>query len=642
MSKINVLPSEVYNKISAGEVVEKPASVVKEFIENSLDAKASEIIIEIENGGIDRIKVIDNGEGINPSDVKTAFLPHATSKIQVADDLFSINTLGFRGEALPSIASVSKVKLQTKQKQYEMGKLIEIEGGIVKRFEDTVINDGTIVEIRDLFYNIPARRKFLRKPKSEESEITNLVLRYILANPFVKFTYYCNNELVYKTEGSGLEDAIYLVYKKDTLNNLLKVEYKNEEIEINGYISKPSFTKSNRTYQTLIINNRYVINSLISTCVQNAYENILMKGQFPMYVLNVKIPSNKIDVNVHPTKLDVKFDNTQKIYGYFYSAISKTLLNYDEISSVNDSVLKDFVLEEKNKKFNTIGKSFVETTDFEKLPKNLEEQELKPIILPSNQSKEEENIYKHYSSLSSGEKFCESPILSKILEKRIIETNQGFQETTNNATTEEKITTKNEIFSNIETLNYKIIGVCFDTYIMLEMNDSLFVLDQHACHERLNYDKFVKAIKEKNVVLQPLLVPYILEVNSLERDFIEDKISLLSELGFEICEFGNNCFKISSIPSILFQINLSDFFKDLLGDLSSLKKFETTDILKEKISQKACKSSIKAGDKLKNEDIEILLEKMKENNMTLACPHGRPCIIEINKNELEKWFKRKL
>lgn len=634
MNKINVLESEVYNKISAGEVVEKPASVVKEFVENSLDANASEILIEIENGGIDKIKVVDNGEGISPDDVKLAFLPHATSKIKVAEDLFDINTLGFRGEALSSIASVSKVKMQTKQKEYDIGKVVELEGGVIKNFEDTVISNGTIVEINDLFYNIPARKKFLRKPKTEENEITNLVLRYILANPFVKFTYIANNELIYKTEGTGLEDAIYLVYKKETLDNLLKVDYKSDEVEIWGYISKPSFTKSNRTYQTLIINGRYVINSLISTCVQNAYENVLMKGQFPLFVLNLKIKADKIDVNVHPTKLDVKFDNSQKIYGHFFTAISKTLLDFNEISTVNDTSIKDFVLRERDKKYKDFGFSFNQTKEEITDNSKEDEQELKAVILPSK-STEGNNIYNHYSSFSTSNDFNESPIMSKVFERRL-------QEQETREENEIKITTKNNIFENIDALNFKILGICFDTYILLEMNNSLFILDQHACHERLNYDKYVKSLKEKSISVQPLLVAYILEVNSLEYSFLESKIELLNELGFEISEFGNNCFKVSSIPSLLCSINLSAFFKDLLGDITSLKKFDTADILKEKISQKACKASVRAGDKLSKEDIELLLNKMKENNMTLSCPHGRPCIIELSKNELEKWFKRKL
>ncbi len=640
MGRINLLDESVFNKIAAGEVVEKPASIVKEFIENSLDAKATDIIIEIENGGIDKIKVVDNGIGIHPDDVKSAFLPHATSKIKTTEDLSNILTLGFRGEALASIASVSKVKMQTKQAEFELGKIIEIEGGIIKNFSDDSLNNGTIIEVSDLFYNIPARRKFLRKSKSEESDITNLMVRYILANPKIKFTYIIDGEIYYKTNGTNLEDAIYLIYKKDCLNNLIKVDYSNDEISINGYISKPTYTKSNRTYQTLIINGRYVINSLISTSIQNAYGSSLMKGQFPFYVLNFNLPNNLLDVNVHPNKLDVKFENTQKIYGYFYTAISKTLLNFSEVKKIDDDFLdvsreRSKILEKLNK--NHEGKSFNQTENLD------------------IQSKKDE-ILKTYANLTTKEyTFNDSPILSKVLETqlnnldKVEEVNIDSKNVQNDLPKVENVvpsqnnfTTKQEIFESVNKLDYKIIGTVFETYILIEINSSLYVFDQHACHERINYDKLLKELDAKNIALQPLLIPYILNTNSLEAEFLEQNIDNLNELGFEISLFGDKCYKISTVPQVLATINLKEFFADLFGDLNSYKKLTTKDILKEKLSQKACKASVRAGDKLSENDIQILLNIMKENNMTLACPHGRPAVIEITKNELEKWFKRKV
>lgn len=640
MGRINLLDQSVFNKIAAGEVVEKPASIVKEFIENSLDAKATDIIIEIENGGIDKIKVVDNGIGIHPDDVKSAFLPHATSKIKTTEDLSNILTLGFRGEALASIASVSKVKMQTKQAEFELGKVIEIEGGIIKNFSDDSLNNGTIIEVSDLFYNIPARRKFLRKSKSEESDITNLMVRYILANPKIKFTYIIDGVTYYKTNGTNLEDAIYLIYKKDCLNNLIKVDYNNDEISINGYISKPTYTKSNRTYQTLIINGRYVINSLISTSIQNAYGSSLMKGQFPFYVLNFNLPNNLLDVNVHPNKLDVKFENTQKVYGYFYTAISKALLNFSEVKKIDDDFLdvsreRSKILEKLNKNYE--GKSFNQTENLD------------------IQSKKDE-ILKTYANLTTKEyTFNDSPILSKVLETqlnnldKVEEVNIDNKNVQNDLPKVENVlpnqnnfTTKQEIFESVNKLDYKIIGTVFETYILIEINSSLYVFDQHACHERINYDKLLKELDAKNIALQPLLIPYILNTNSLEAEFLEQNIDNLNELGFEISLFGDKCYKISTVPQVLATINLKEFFADLFSDLNSYKKLTTKDILKEKLSQKACKASVRAGDKLSENDIQILLNIMKENNMTLACPHGRPAVIEITKNELEKWFKRKV
>lgn len=638
MSRINVLDESVFNKIAAGEVVEKPASIVKEFIENSLDAKATEITIEIENGGIDKIRVIDNGVGIHPDDVKSAFLPHATSKIRTTEDLSNILTLGFRGEALASIASVSKVKMQTKQAEFDLGKEIDIDGGIIKNFSDASLNNGTIIEVTDLFYNIPARRKFLRKAKSEESDITNLMVRYILANPKIKFTYIIDGVTYYKTNGTNLEDAIYLIYKKDCLNNLIKVDYEMDGVSITGFISKPTYTKSNRTYQTLIINGRYVINSLISTSVQNAYGNSLMKGQFPFYVLNFNLPNNLLDVNVHPNKLDVKFENTQKVYGLFFSAISKTLLNFSEVKKIDDDFLE--VNRERAKILENLSSSFAGKSFNDNLNSNFEDKK--------------DDILKAYSNLSNKEyTFNDSPILTKTLNNQLEKLNESEIEevkinNTNgineniNTNKEESFTTKQQIFESVNNLTYKIVGTVFETYILIEINDSLYVFDQHACHERINYDKLINELNNKHLALQQLLIPYILNTNSLESEFLEQNLNNLTELGFDITLFGDNCYKISSVPQVLSSINLKDFFADLFSDLNSFKKINTQDILKEKLSQKACKASVRAGDKLSEKEILVLLNIMKENNMTLACPHGRPAVIEITRNELEKWFKRKV
>ncbi len=638
MSRINVLDESVFNKIAAGEVVEKPASIVKEFIENSLDAKATEITIEIENGGIDKIRVIDNGVGIHPDDVKSAFLPHATSKIRTTEDLSNILTLGFRGEALASIASVSKVKMQTKQAEFDLGKEIDIDGGIIKNFSDASLNNGTIIEVTDLFYNIPARRKFLRKAKSEESDITNLMVRYILANPKIKFTYIIDGVTYYKTNGTNLEDAIYLIYKKDCLNNLIKVDYEMDGVSITGFISKPTYTKSNRTYQTLIINGRYVINSLISTSVQNAYGNSLMKGQFPFYVLNFNLPNNLLDVNVHPNKLDVKFENTQKVYGLFFSAISKTLLNFSEVKKIDDDFLD--VNRERAKILENLSSSFVGKSFNDNLNSNFEDKK--------------DDILKAYSNLSKKEyTFNDSPILTQTLNNQLEKLNETEIEevkinNTNeinenlNTNKEESFTTKQQIFESVNNLTYKIVGTVFETYILIEINDSLYVFDQHACHERINYDKLINELNNKHLALQQLLIPYILNTNSLESEFLEQNLNNLTELGFDITLFGDNCYKISSVPQVLSSINLKDFFADLFSDLNSFKKINTQDILKEKLSQKACKASVRAGDKLSEKEILVLLNIMKENNMTLACPHGRPAVIEITRNELEKWFKRKV
>lgn len=616
MNKIKVLDSSVFNKIAAGEVVEKPASVVKELVENAIDAGASAINIEIYLGGIEKIRVSDNGCGIYPEDLKTAFLPHATSKIISVENLSNIQTLGFRGEALASIASVSKVCMQSKVKENELGKKIEILGGEFKTLTDVGMTNGTIIEISDLFYNIPARKKFLRKPKTEESEITNLISRYILSNPNIKFSYYVDDTLIYSSTGKNLEEAVYVVYKKNFLDNLIEVNYEKDNIKISGYISKPTFSKANRTYQTLIINGRYVLNNLISTAVQNCYENYLMKGQFPVYILNFELPYDSLDVNVHPNKLDVKFENTQQIYGLFYSAISLTLNSFTSPKQIAK-------VEEK------APFSYNERQD----------------ILKS---------YSNLSSVKSGNSFClnDSGILGKVLDRKIneatlkpVETpikpieNSNFVNTMQNTVQEVKKPVQEKfIFED----NYKIIGTCFNTYIFLELNDKLYILDQHACHERLNFDKLTEQVKNKEINIQTMLLPELINVNNLEHNFISNNLESFKALGFMIEPFGNDCFRVSGYPYILKGINVGEFFNKVLSNLTMLKNLSNEQILRHNLATMACKASVRAGDNLTDADIRLLISKMKENNMVLQCPHGRPAVIEITKSELEKWFKRKV
>ena len=346
MSKINILDKEVYNKIAAGEVVEKPASVVKELIENSIDAGATNITIEIIDGGITKIKVIDNGCGIEKDDFDKVFLAHATSKVKTIDDLSNIGTLGFRGEALSSIASVSKVSMISKTEN-DIGYTVKVIGGEMGEIQPAGATSGTCMTIEDLFFNIPARKKFLRKPKMEENEITNLVSRLIMANPNISIKYIADNKLVYQSYGTGLYDAIYSVYGKTIVDNIFDFSFERGDFKFSGYLCKPTFSKSNRTYQTLIINGRYVINQTISTAIYKAYENFIMKGTFPFFVINLSIPLDKIDVNVHPNKLDVKFENNNELFGLVYTQVSDILFNINNTKSItlDENATETFVVD---------------------------------------------------------------------------------------------------------------------------------------------------------------------------------------------------------------------------------------------------------------------------------------------------------
>lgn len=647
MNKINILDSTIFNRIAAGEVVERPYSVVKEMLDNSIDAKASKIEISIKDGGISFIKVTDNGCGIEPDDFDRVFLPHSTSKIKTLDDLNKIGTLGFRGEALASISSVSKVTLKSKTLSNEFGKQMIIEGGETKEKIDIGFDNGTTIICEDLFYNVPARAKFLRKPKQEASDITNLVARYILANPTISFRYTVDDREIYFSTGNGLEDAIFVVYGKDCLSNLIKVNYTHSSgINVSGYVGNTTYSKPNRTYQTLIINGRYIINSMVSTCVYNCYEHYLMKGQFPFYILNLNIPLDKLDVNVHPNKLDVRFENNNEIYGIVYTAVAESLNNsntiniiekpifeYNKVSSgvsFGDNLNKyaeakiveikaDNVAENiENNVNNDNNTSAMQTT----MQTNSTADKSSDLKYYAN--KEATNFYASLSSLENKNSFSQnSTILTNVYDAVL------------NKENENKLTQDSFINNQI-----KFVGTLFLTYLLVENNNKVYIIDQHAAHERILYDKLVEEVNNKNVTKQMLLVPIILNVNSLESIFLEENKSNIETMGFELEDFGNNCFKITSVPAILKNADVQNIFNGILKDINIFKNIKQSDLIIEKLMQSACKHAIKAGDKLTEENVLSLLKQMKDQQILLQCPHGRPCIIELTRSELEKWFRR--
>ena len=647
MNKINILDSSIFNRIAAGEVVEKPYSVVKELLDNSIDAKANKIEISIKDGGITFIKVADNGCGIEPDDFDRVFLPHSTSKIKTLEDLNSIGTLGFRGEALASISSVAKVTLKSKTSNCEFGKQMIIEGGITKETTDIGFDNGTTIIVENLFYNVPARAKFLRKPRQEATDITNLVARYILANPTISFRYFVDDKEVYFSTGNGLEDAIFVVYGKECLSNLIKVDYSHSSgINVQGYIGNTTYSKPNRTYQTLIINGRYIINSMVSTCVYNCYEHYLMKGQFPFYILNLNIPLDKLDVNVHPNKLDVRFENNNQIYGIVYTAVAESLNNSNTINVVEKPVFEYNIVNS--------GVSFKDNLDKFATPKiveikaeNLVEIENKNDVQENNNSamqttmqsvehtensassqyyanNEATNFYSSLSNLSSKSSFSQnSTIITNVYD--------AVLKSTNNQTLKQDSFVNNQI---------KFVGTLFLTYLLVENNNKVYIIDQHAAHERLLYDKLVEEVNNKNVVKQMLLVPIVLNVNSLESMFLDENKDNIEKLGFEFEEFGNLCYKITAVPAILKNADILSVFNGILKDVNIFKNIKQADLIIEKLMQSACKHAIKAGDSLTEENVLSLLNQMKDQQMLLQCPHGRPCIVELTRSELEKWFRR--
>ena len=627
MAEINLLEPSVYNRIAAGEVVERPASIVKELVENCIDAGATKIDVEITNGGIDSIIVSDNGKGINANDLKLAFLPHATSKIKSAEDLDGIATLGFRGEALSSIAAVALVKLTSKVKSSQAAAYIEIDNGEVKSQGEVGAPEGTRVEVSNLFYKIPARHKFLKKPKQEESEITTLLSRLILANPKIAFTYMVEGKRVFQSTGKSPEDAVMAVYSASTMQNIIPVFGTTAGVKLTGFVGKPSFAKPNRTYQTLVINGRYVINFSVSAAVAKAYANFLMKNQFAFYVLYLNIPHSEVDVNVHPNKLDVRFEDSQKIFGLVMHAVETALLDYS----------KSGIIE-------------VEEKSIESVPTKITSNA--PVLEPTEiiQVAREKEPVQRPESLSiptqgGGHKIA-SP--STIIQEIVLEKKEAIaKEDATKPIEQPKETQQGSLFDKDVTLQefklqVRVVGKIYNTYLIIEYNDSVYIIDQHAAHERVLYDLFIAEMTAKKVSAQGLLVPFILNVNHAEAQFLSNNTTLLKELGFEVDEFGYLSFKVSTIPASLVGMDVGAFFNSVLKDLSKDLALSSTDILKDRIATSACKAAVKAGMDLEENEIIALLNQIKDKRVVLLCPHGRPIIVELSRGQMDKWFKRVL
>jgi len=646
---INVLEPRVYNRISAGEVVERPSSIVKELVENSIDAGATEITIEIENGGITKIQVSDDGCGIEKDDLVVAFKPHATSKIKDVEDLDNIMSLGFRGEALASISSVCHVYLSSKTAGNEVGYSISVDGGYFSEVEEVVRQKGTTLIARDLFYNTPVRAKFLRKPKSEEAEVTHLVEKFMLAHPEISFQYYIDGKLLYNTRCGSMQDIIYTIYGRDVYDSLIEVDYKERDYSLQGYITKPKISKSNRTFQTLFVNKRYVENFLISSAVQGVYENFLMKGKFPLYVLNLTVPGDSVDVNVHPSKREVKFDNSSWIFGFVRRAIEKALIPLNQIATVNfeeeDLPEEEDKSEFNNKGFNpflrfehepiseTEGSRYIVSVDHTEGLKPLEE-----VVIKTQPTKYVEKRQPKIPPDLSGLKLEDEKIpLNEIGNGDIL-----FDHSKDNFAAEimfknQEHIEKEKFLTSSVADEMKILGSIFNTYILIELGQSVFFIDQHAAHERLLFDKLEKDINSNVIVKQDLLVPYVFTLGALEVLSMERVIEELGKIGFTIKNIEGYSYELSSIPIVLTELDLQSFVNEIVKESISYDK-KPSEFIHNKICQSACKHAIKGGDTLSKDQYAYLIEQIRKGVM--LCPHGRPVCIEFTKNYIEKLFGR--
>lgn len=709
MAKINILDSGVYNRIAAGEVVDRPYSVVKEFVENSLDAGAKNIAVTIERGGKDLISVSDDGSGIEKDDLRAAFMPHATSKIAKAEDLDNIHTLGFRGEALASIASVSNVTVRSRAAGASEAYELTCSGGKLGDVLPCALGCGTEMTAESLFFNTPVRAKFLKTDKGEESEITNFVSRFILGNPSVAFRYFADGKLVLQSYGGGLDEAVAAVYGGSVIGECYKIDATKHGVRIRGYLGKPSFTKANRTYQNTFVNGRYVVNNTIGSAVMNAYGSYLMKRQYPFYILFIDVPSEVVDVNVHPNKADVRFENNQIIYGSIYSVISAVLDgNASALEFVVDSGSPMSGLEtvktgtakteagesnvfhaEKGAqktsdrtgdvvyRANSYPKNTFQTaqtaercepsvksdnlsnTDFyAEFIKNRQNQSTMSDIKAQKQgdfSKEydvahirkdfghapqTEKIVFHDSgkainSQEENEAFAapaegENPVGNKADSSAdVFSENKRYLEALEQKAKQQKIIFENAVFK----------GCLFNTYLLYEEGDNVYIIDQHAAHERLIFNRLKEEMDSRTVVRQPMLVPYVLNLNREEFDFLSENTKTLEEIGFEIEEFGANCFKVSAVPLDLQDIDIGGFFTEVLREVGTLRGIRLSEILRDKLAMAACKHAVKGGMSLTDSEKDKLFE-MLHGDMGLKCPHGRPIAVKLTKTEIEKMFKR--
>ncbi len=601
MPKINILDSSVYNQISAGEVVENPASIVKELVENSIDAGAQNITVMIEDGGVKQICINDDGEGMEKDDLEKAIMPHATSKISTAKDLLTISTLGFRGEALASIAAVSHMEIKSKHILSDTAYFIKVRGGDIEDKGVTALNKGTSITINNLFYNTPARRNFLKSKKGEQSQITNLMAEIILANNTISISYFVDNKLIFDSSGKGLKAAIDCIYDTSVTENILPLDFDKKPYRISGYIAKPDTPaiKYNRKFQTFIINSRVIKDYLLSAVVQNAYGEKLMKRTFPLFVLDIIIPFDMVDVNVHPNKKQVRFSKDCKINSIIYNAAQEALRN-DSIQ-----VKKSY--------------SFLSADSHEVFAKNQEPDDL----FVNNSNQNQPQLQKHKKSDELDESLSSLSFTApKILK--------------NNSRLKENICSFD--YSRQRNPHYKIIGQLFDTYILLQREDNLYIIDQHAAHERFLYDSYLQRLQKKPLDVQGLLIPYLYEAGD-DYDYILQKKDILLDMGFEIESMGDGIIQVKTVPLQFSELNLDMFlydlakFRDNISDSSPIQEI---------IAKKACKNAIKGGVSLKDEDIDYVLESFFEKDVPLQCPHGRPVICKLSKKDIEKMFRRVL
>lgn len=669
MGKIQVLDQITIDKIAAGEVVERPASVVKELVENAIDAGAAAVTVEIKEGGISFMRIADNGCGIEKEDVPGAFLRHSTSKIRSVDDLTDIASLGFRGEALSSIAAVSQVELITKTKDTPFGTRYRIAGGKEEVLEETGAPDGTTFLIRQLFYNVPARRKFLKTAMTEASHVGDLMTRLALSHPDISFQFINNGQSRLHTSGNGnLRDVIYHIYGREIAANLLAADYHKNGVHITGFIGAPLISRGNRNFENYFVNGRYVKSNIISKAIEDAYKDFSMQHKYPFTVLHIEIEGGHVDVNVHPTKMELRFNNQQEVYNGVYEAVNASLHEKELIPEVALDVPQTEKRQNPAQKSPLQHRTILPTSRagqpaYETERKPEKTTGTKPAVRPGADKPEEDLAYfmermkqrveSYHQQNSSAEVKGPSEIYKperqadRIREAVTRYAPEEKQEEKPKEKQEEKQEEKQMDLFEAKLLDreiraeYTLIGQVFDTYWLVQYDDNLYIIDQHAAHERVLYENTLKHMKSREFTSQMLSPPMILNLTMKEAQLLNTYLDQFTRIGFEIEEFGQDSYAVRSVPDNLFGIAKKELFMEMLDSLSDeVNRNQTSDLIDEKIASMSCKAAVKGNMKLSAREVDALIGELLLLDNPYHCPHGRPTIISMSKRELEKKFKR--
>lgn len=616
MPNIAILNQETIDKIAAGEVVERPCSVVKELVENAIDAGSTAITVEIKEGGISFIRITDNGCGIERDQVAVAFYRHSTSKIRSAEDLLTVKSLGFRGEALSSISAVARVELITKTYDELTGTRYVIEGSKELSNEEIGAPDGTTFIVKDLFYNVPARRKFLKTAQTEGSYISDMVEKLALSHPDISFKFINNNQTKLHTSGNGnRKDIIYHIFGREISSSLLEVKHECEYFKVEGFIGKPVITRGNRNYENYFINGRYVKSNILSRAIEEAYKSFLMQHQYPFTVLYFTFFS-ELDVNVHPTKMELRFDNNNEIYVELCDTIYAILSRKEMIPEVpvdSTPAPKKIVHEYK-----------------EPIPEPFEKRRINEVRAAESKSVYGQSVTSAVKDYSAIETAAKTPETSTAYEPAQVVT--GTQQTLGDY---DKV-----FLTESSKKQFSIIGQLFKTYWLIEFEDKLYIIDQHAAHEKVLYEKTMARLANKDFTSQRISPPIVMTLDARECEMLEKYRPQIEQFGYEVEHFGGKEYMISAIPDNLFNIDMKDLFIEMLDDFSNATGRQTPDIITEKVASMSCKAAVKGNDKLTLPEINKLIDELLSLDNPYNCPHGRPTIISMSKYEIEKKFKR--